>query len=378
MALSRGEIDERCRLVDEADTEDFATLAVLAGLDKGKHFRNADLSGVSFRGTDLRGFDFTASRLHGCDFKGARIAGAYFAQAEIGAVLHENRDNPNQPARLTGIANLQTAADWDEYLASFAKTKKWNPPSGPWEASHLPVGAIFSDVPGVTPELVVVPSGSFLMGSPDGSGGINGEKAEENRFDDEGPRRQVRFDRPFAIGRFPVTVAEFLSFRRGKKKVESTHPVGGVSWNDAGVYCRLLNERLGLAPGTYRLPSEAEWEYACRAGTETRYWWGDTWDSKMANKGGETTPVDRYPSNGWGLHDMLGNVWEWCEDNWHENYSGDPPADRSVWQGGDSESRVVRGGSWNGDPDVLRSAYRLGSQPGNRNYNLGFRVARTL
>jgi hypothetical protein len=219
MSLSREEIEERCRRIDEAETEDFATLVKeIGGLDTARNLRRADWSDVSFRNSDIRGFDFTAARLHNCDFTGAKIAGARFVQAELGAVLHHGRDNPREPARMTGIANLRAAADWAEYAVSFADSKRWKLPAELHHPSHLPVGAIFSDAPGLAPEMVVVPAGTFMMGSPDGSGGDNGDQAEEGRFDNEGPRRRVAFDRPFAIGRFAVTVAEFRAFADAKIK----------------------------------------------------------------------------------------------------------------------------------------------------------------
>ena len=142
----------------------------------------------------------------------------------------------------------------------------------------------------------------------------------------------------------------------------------------------------GKTGQTYRLLSEAEWEYAARAGTTTKYPWGDAigkgnancndcgseWDFK------QTAPVGSFRPNAFGLHDMHGNVWQWVEDNFHTNYTGNPPADGSVWQGGDANFRVLRGGSWGYLPVDLRSAGRDRDRPVNRNYSRGFRLARTL
>jgi formylglycine-generating enzyme required for sulfatase activity len=161
-----------------------------------------------------------------------------------------------------------------------------------------------------------------------------------------------------------------------------------VSWEDATAFCEWLSRQTGRA---YRLPSEAEWEFACRAGTTTPFWTGATISTEQANydgnytygsgaKGGyreQTTPVDAFPVNPWGLHDMHGNIWEWCEDCWHERYTG-APKDGSAWLQRNCSLRVVRGGSWGSNPRDLRSANRVGIEPVNRDYGLGFRVARML
>jgi formylglycine-generating enzyme required for sulfatase activity len=159
-------------------------------------------------------------------------------------------------------------------------------------------------------------------------------------------------------------------------------PVINVSWRDAHAYCEWLAKETGQP---YLLPSEAEWEYACRAGTTTRYAFGDTIAPKDANysesKVGRTTEVGSYPPNAWGVYDLHGNVWEWVEDVWHESYKG-APADGAAWTNGEgkqsSRLRVYRGGSRNNHPRVLRSAYRSGIKPVYRKSNLGFRVGRTL
>jgi formylglycine-generating enzyme required for sulfatase activity len=161
-----------------------------------------------------------------------------------------------------------------------------------------------------------------------------------------------------------------------------------VAWEDAAAYCAWLGQRTGQA---YRLPSEAEWEYACRAGTTTPFWTGATISTEQANYDGnfaygpggtgvyreQTTPVDSFAANAWRLHDMHGNVWEWCQDCWHESYAG-APWDGSAWLQGDCSLRVVRGGSWVDRPRVLRSANRGRLEPHDRHYFLGFRAARTL
>jgi formylglycine-generating enzyme required for sulfatase activity len=151
-----------------------------------------------------------------------------------------------------------------------------------------------------------------------------------------------------------------------------------VSWHDAQAYVAWLKER---SRKSYRLLSEAEWEYCCRAGTASAYNTGDSITSGQAdfnNNHRGTTSVFKFAPNGFGLHDMYGNVWEWCEDNWHSDYTGNPPADGSIWASGDESLRVLRGGSWINHPHILRSADRGGDEPDNHYYGIGFRVARTL
>jgi formylglycine-generating enzyme required for sulfatase activity len=238
--------------------------------------------------------------------------------------------------------------------------------------------------------MVVIPAGSFVMGSPED---------EEGRSADEGPQHRVNFSSPFALGRYPVTFAEYDHFctETGRELPpdqgwgRGRRPVINVSWEDARAYCTWLSEQTGLA---YRLPSEAEWEYACRAGTTTPFWTGPTISTEQANYDGnytygfgrtgecrkQTTPVDVFEANPWGLHDMHGNVWEWCEDCRNDSYEG-APRDGSAWLHEHCHFRVLRGGSWNFIPVGLRSAYRGWYDANVRNTPLGsngFRVARTL
>jgi formylglycine-generating enzyme required for sulfatase activity len=233
------------------------------------------------------------------------------------------------------------------------------------------------------PQMIVVPPGDFMMGSPKGEGA-----------DEERPQHKVEMKNAFAVGISPVTRGEFATFidetnykidpfsnrswRAPGFDQEDDHPAVVVSWHEAQAYVAWLRERSGGK--AYRLLSEAEWEYCCRAGTKTAYSTGDTITLEQANfgpnSGGTTSPL-RFPPNRWGLRDMHGNVWEWCEDNWHPNYDG-APEDGSVWKGGDASSRVLRGGSWVNDPQVLRSAFRLRDRPDDRSSGIGFRVARTL
>jgi formylglycine-generating enzyme required for sulfatase activity len=227
------------------------------------------------------------------------------------------------------------------------------------------------------PEMVVVPAGSFTMGSPDG---------ESGRLDYEGPQHRVAIRQAFAVGKFEVTFAEWdVCAADGgcvRDKVANDggwgrgrRPAINVSWNDAKEYVIWLSRKTAKS---YRLLSEAEWEYVARAGTTTRYSFGDDFANASANNDkNQTVIVGQYPKNAFGLHDMHGNVKEWVEDTWHPNYEG-APTDGSAWSGGDPALRVMRGGSWHEAPLSLRSAFR-GWAPSNwRAPSLGFRVARNM
>ncbi|MBI4724290.1 MAG: formylglycine-generating enzyme family protein [Rhodomicrobium sp.] len=223
------------------------------------------------------------------------------------------------------------------------------------------------------PEMVVVPSGRFAMGSPK--------------------------DEP-AVGRFSVTFAEWDACAAdggcgGYKPIDQgwgreDHPVINVNWSDARAYVKWLSRKTGKR---YRLLSEAEREYVTRAGTKTPFWWGSSISPDQANyngtadvyKGGgrkgefrgKTVPVKSFGLNPWGLYQVHGNIWEWVEDCWHDSYRG-ARGDGSARITGDCNLRALRGGSWNGRPSHLRSAYRNMFDAGDRGITGGFRVARTL
>jgi formylglycine-generating enzyme required for sulfatase activity len=239
--------------------------------------------------------------------------------------------------------------------------------------------------------MVVVPSGTYLQG-------------DETKPVDGIVRREVTIAHRLAVGRFPVTFEDWdlCHDDNGTKHKPKTdwdrgrHPVMKVSWDDITKdYLPWLNGRLGLSGGNgYRLLSEAEWEYCCRAGTETAFSFGDTISTDQANydgnytfgngKKGEyrhrTTEVGSFPSNAWGLHDMHGNVWEWCQDPYHADYKDAPANGMAREETADKArtARVLRGGSWDRNPRYLRSANRIGNQPGLRFSLIGFRLARTL
>ena len=226
-------------------------------------------------------------------------------------------------------------------------------------------------------EMVSIPAGSFRMGDLSGEG-----------HDDEKPVHSVTVP-AFRLGKHEVTFARWDAcvadggcngytpddegWGRGDR------PVINVSWNDVQSFIGWLNRKTG---GNYRLPTEAEWEYAARAGSTTEYSWGDDIGSNRANCANDycgdswdtTAPVGSFPANPWGLHDMHGNVWEWVQDCWNDSYEG-APTDGSAWTSGDCVPRVIRGGSWNNDPWLLHSALRDWDDRSYRNYYLGFRLA---
>lgn len=283
----------------------------------------------------------------------------------------------------------------------------------------------FLDLAGEAPAVVVIPTGSFVMGSP---------ADEEGHLDNEEPQRRVQIDVGFALGQSEVTVGQFRQFVAASKYVSDAERLGGsavyeessgriaerrgmtwrndyagerarddlpvvnVSWNDAKAYLAWLSTRTGKR---YRLPSEAEFEYVLRAGSTTRYPWGDgdpdavvgnftgdgdrspsrrSWSSAFPryNDGhwGPAT-VRSFPAGRFGVFDMVGNVSEWVEDCWHDNYLR-APRDSSAWVNPGCERHVVRGGSWGSDPAQVRSAFRIAARGDTRSARVGFRVARDL
>ncbi len=234
---------------------------------------------------------------------------------------------------------------------------------------------------GVFIDMVAIPEGKFQMGTPD---------SEPNRQSNEGPQRQVTVP-SFYLAKYPITQAQYQAIMGQNPSYfkGSDLPVEWVSWNDAVEFCQKLAQNTKQA---YRLPSEAEWEYACRAGTTTPFYFGDTITTDLANYNGDytygngpkgefrqkTTPVGSFPPNAFGLYDMHGNVWEWCQDVWHENYDN-APTDGTAWEtGGNPNIRVLRGGSWDNNPRLCRSGRRNWDDWDYWNFNFGFRVAVSL
>ncbi|MCP5276292.1 MAG: formylglycine-generating enzyme family protein [Burkholderiales bacterium] len=232
------------------------------------------------------------------------------------------------------------------------------------------------------PEMVHIEPGTFLMGSPD---------TEAGRLGNEGPQHAVTIGYAFELGKYQVTFDEYDAFAIATRRElpddcgmgRGSRPVINVTFDDAQAYVQWLSEITGKR---YRLPTEAEWEYAARAGTQTAYWWGDNIGRNNAVcygcgsqcDGRQTAPVGSFKANAFGLHDTAGNVWEWVQDCWHENYRG-VPVDGSAWLEaniGDCRRRVVRGGSWINLPQFLRSAFRVKNDAGNASDYLGIRIAR--
>jgi formylglycine-generating enzyme required for sulfatase activity len=238
----------------------------------------------------------------------------------------------------------------------------------------------FKDCP-ACPEMVVVPAGTFTMGDDADPDRASFQKNWER------PEHKVAIKQPFAVGRFAVTFDEWdacvaaggCNDHRPDDNGwgRARRPVIKVSWHDAKAYGAWISKATGK---NYRLLSEAEREYVTRADTSTRFWWGPSISIGQANFGdplGKTVPVDSFASNPWGLYQVHGNLYEWVEDCWNENYLR-APADGSAWVTGDCDSRVLRGGSWNVTSRNLRAANRSFNAASDRTTKFGFRVARTL
>jgi formylglycine-generating enzyme required for sulfatase activity len=261
-------------------------------------------------------------------------------------------------------------------------------PCKPTETSMTP-GRVFRDIGAFwCPEMVVISPGEFAMGSTEAKRQWATEQgAEAEWVEAEKPQHLVRIAYSLAVGRFPVTFGEYGHFADSTGRQQprdegwgrNRRPVIDVDWEGARAFVAWLSVQTGQL---YRLLSEAEWEYACRAGTATRYWWGDDITPENANYGesvGKTTEVSKYRANPWGLYDTHGNVWEWIEDCWNDGYEG-APEDGSAWTSGDCGRRVLRGGSYWNAPGLLRSACRMfgGGIRFRSVSSSGFRVARTF
>ena len=304
-----------------------------------------------------------------------RVAKDADTRAPLDAYLRDFPNGPNAAAARTRIASLTRPA-------APAPAPAVSAPS----ASSRSAGESFRDCSDC-PQMVSIPAGSFMMGSP---------ANEAGRSVDEGPQRRVTVP-AFAAGKYEVTWAEWGRCVAAGSCASltadgfggGTRPVTNVSWDEAVAYAKWLSSKTGQ---TYRLLSEAEWEYAARAGTTTPFSFGSTISTSQANYNGnytygtgskgeyrqKTTAAGTFPANAFGLYDMHGNVWEWVQDCFAANYSAGQPSNGSAYTSGSCSDRVGRGGSWGNDPQLLRSAIRGGDVPTLRNDNLGFRVARTL
>ncbi len=242
---------------------------------------------------------------------------------------------------------------------------------------------------GLGPAMITVPAGSFTMGDPHGDG-----------LPDEIPLHKVTIDHEFAIGKYEITFDEYDRYTAATSQPllapypqiadwgRGQRPVVGVKYFDAVAYCAWLSRQTGHR---YRLPTEAEWDYAARAGTQTRYWWGDELQLDKANcyncsSSGEeslrTTPVGSFPANPWGLHDTVGNVWEWTASLWTQNYTGEelhsatPEQVKILPNYLEQRQLALRGGAWNLLARFNRSSSRYYGVAQSHNNNLGFRVLR--
>ncbi len=231
------------------------------------------------------------------------------------------------------------------------------------------------------PVMIVIPAGDFVMGSP---------ATEKGRSKFEDPQHKVTIAKPFAVSKFDVTFADWDACVAvgGCREVSDssmgrgTKPVVNITWDEAQEYVAWVSQMTGKP---YRLLTEAEWEYAARAGTATAYYWGEEIGKGNANcdgcgsewDGRQTSPVNSFKPNEFGLYDMAGNVWQWVQDCAHPSYDG-APSDGSARTDGDCGRRAVRGGSWAYGPQDLRSAFRDWFASGGRDNVLGFRLARTL
>ncbi|MEW8338493.1 MAG: SUMF1/EgtB/PvdO family nonheme iron enzyme [Candidatus Thiodiazotropha taylori] len=254
----------------------------------------------------------------------------------------------------------------------------------PHSTSEVSVRTETVEIVVIEPEMVLIPGGEFEMGS-------NPEKDSEADNDEQPPHRvEIK---PFYLGKYEVTFAEYMAFADttgcelpgDEDWGRDRRPVINVSWEDAVAYVEWLSQQTGKH---YRLPTEAEWEYAARAGSTTKYSWGDVinqdgkvwancYDCGSQWDGEQTAPVDSFAANAFGLYDMVGNVWEWTQDCWHDDYRN-APSDGSAWlesKQGNCNARVIRGGAWGSIPRVLRSASRNWFNPDVRFSNLGFRLA---
>ena len=295
------------------------------------------------------------------------------------------------PTETPTSTSTHTPTSTDTPTMKPTETPTITPTPSPTETPTNPVSLTF-ELPAPTFRMVRIPAGSFLMGSPD---------TERSRLLNEGPVHQVTIGYDFYLGETEVTQGQWEAVMGSRPAVDAgegnNYPVYNVSWDDCQAFLAALN---ALGQGTFRLPTEAEWEYACRAGMTTRFYFGDSLgcddycENCLAAKGiillpfrssfmwycgnneGNAHPVRLLFPNLFGLFDMAGNVFEWCQDTYHADYSG-APADGSAWESGGSPDRVLRGGHWSDLAVGCRSAYRHRTSSSDLYKTIGFRLART-
>ena len=330
----------------------FVELVGLAELDSTRVFRGVVARNIDMRRQDLAGFDFTGATFIGCDLRGADLSRTIGVTHEMleASLIDETTQLP-LPRDGTFWASGQPptwAEDWG--LDSY----------GPWVSFRVPRNDAMQRMRWIVP-------GRFMMGSPD---------TEEDRLENEGPVHLVTIEKGFWI--FETACSEGLwaavMGKPQRRQRRPSFPVIDVSWNDARSFVRRLNE---IQPGlALCLPSESKWEYACRAGTRTPYSFGTSISQEqVCFESNSPVAVGSLPPNRWGLREMHGNVWEWCEDNWHPGFMG-APDDGTEWVGGGAQGRVVRGGSWLYKARNVRAACRCGYDPSGHDGNVGFRCVR--
>jgi len=365
----------RVVLVAHAHDARFVELVGMAELDRATAFQGTPMHGADLRNEDLSGFDFTGADFNGADVTCADLSRALGLTAAMfdGAIfdgttkwpspIHEKMQSQLRFAKARNSWPDGRAPDWAD---------DWGiDDHGRWVTFSVPA----ANGTRVTQRMRWIPPGRFMMGSPD---------REDGRFTDESPQHEVTIGDGFWMFNTACTEAlwEAVTGKAPDPRRGAKFPVTGVFWADAQDFIRQLNAAkpgLGLS-----LPSEARWEYACRADTQTPYNFGTEISRGLVCYGANApVPVGSLPPNGWGLYEMHGNVWEWCADDWHDSYEGAPHhgsawVDRTIpkHRRTGAASRVVRGGAWGNNAHAVRSAYRPHSAPAYRLGNFSFRCAR--
>lgn len=347
------------RIIDVAHAGDlqFVDLVGLAELDPATAFRGKVLRGTDLRRQDLRGFNFNGAVFIDCDFEGAKLVGCDFCGADL-----SNAKGITLVMLAEAMTDAETRSPIPQASLWFPGcSTSWAEPSGndrygPWVTLRVPGTE-------VRQRLRWIPPGAFMIGSPD---------SEPGRFVNEGPQLGITISRGYWM--FETSCSEELwqavMCKEPCNPRGPRFPITNVSWNEAQAFVSRLNSALPSLGAS--LPSEARWEYGCRAGTDTAYCLGsDISKEQVCFDSSTPVPVGALPPNQWGVHEMHGNVMEWCEDHWHDNYLG-APSDGSAWLDG-AALRVIRGGSYGHAAREVRAAYRVGIEPGISGVQLGFR-----
>ena len=355
------------------DARDFVRIELEAALQ-----RRIRLIPVLVGGTTMPGPGDLPESIRDLAFRNAvQVRPGRDLKPDIRHLIQELKSPPSRSGRPPAVPPqpevpaAETRSAGRQRVSRSASRPLIEPPTVLQPGGASQAGEVITNTIGI--RMLLIPAGEFLMGSPD---------SDSDALTHEKPQHRVKLTRPFYLGVCAVTQEEYervMGKNPSRFQGDPQRPVETVSWNDAVEFCRRLSENEGKQ---YRLPTEAEWEYACRAGTTTKWCFGDS-ESQLGeyawydeNSGGTTHPVGEKKPNAWGVYDMHGNVWEWCAD-WYEAgyYSASPADDPQCPSSGDV--RVLRGGSWLIFPGGSRSAFRLGSAPDDRSRDNGFRLART-